>query len=256
MRLAMRRAMRALHDEQTIFSRRHMPSWLLLAAAGGAVNAIGFVAGARFVSHATGAISTFGIHASGGRLALESAVILGCLVLGAMSAMPLTGAKRHALPLVVVASILTVLAVLGTAGAFGEFGSDDESRPFLFLSALSFAMGLKNATVAAATRLIVRTTHMTGAATDLGLHLSIALRSHGDVRRTALHQAALRAGKMAAFMAGAAVGAALASSFGFLALACPVLAIAYATFASFTDHGDHGACTRARKEHTAWTQRA
>lgn len=201
--------MRALHDERAVFSSRHLPSWLLLAAAGGTVNAIGFVAHARFVTHVTGTISSFGMAASGGKLAFESAFILLCL------------------------TILTVLAVLGATGVFGVFGDGDETRSFLFLSALSFAMGLQNAAVAAATRLIVRTTHMTGAATDLGLHLGTAFRSTGDERRASFRQAALRAGKMAAFTIGAAAGAILAARFGFLALALPAVAVALATVSSF-----------------------
>ena len=230
--------MRALHDEQTIFSRRHVPSWLLLAAAGGTVNAIGFVAHARFVSHVTGTISKVGMDASGGKLAIESAVVLGCLVLGAMSATPLVGGgagkkPRHALPLVLVAGILALLAGVGAAGVFGTFGDDNEVRNFVFLSILSFTMGLQNAAVAAATRLVVRTTHMTGAATDLGMHLSIALGSEGDTRRAALRQAALRAGKIVAFTVGAAGGAVLAAKLGFLALAVPALAVACATLVSF-----------------------
>lgn len=234
--------MKALHDEHTIFSRRHMPSWLLLAAAGGTVNATGFVAHARFVTHVTGTISKIGIDASGGDagpIVIESAIILACLVLGAMSATPLVGGDehgkrpRHALPLVVVATILAALAALGSTGVFGGFGSDTETRNFVFLSALSFAMGLQNAAVAAATRLIVRTTHMTGAATDLGLHLGVAFRSAGDARRASLRQAALRAGKRGAFMFGAAAGAVLAARLGFLALAFPALAVAMATASSF-----------------------
>lgn len=235
---SMPRVMRSLHDEQTIFSRRHLPSWLVLAAAGGTVNAIGFVAHARFVSHVTGSVAKVGMDAGGGKLAIESAAILGCLVLGAMSATPLVGGHdgkppRHALPLVIVASILAMLGVLGCAGAFGSFGDDNEARNFVFLSALSFAMGLQNAAVAAATRLVVRTTHMTGAATDLGLHLSAALHSEGDARRASFRQAALRAGKIAAFTVGATAGAVLAARFGFLALAFPAAAVAFATISSF-----------------------
>ena len=41
----------------------------------------------------------------------------------------------------------------------------------MLLSILSFAMGLQNAAVATSTGLLVRTTHLTGPATDLGIHL-------------------------------------------------------------------------------------
>lgn len=252
MSLAMKGSvMRPLHDDQTIFSSRHVPSWLLLAAAGGTVNAIGFVAHARFVSHVTGTISSVGMEASAGKLAVESAFILGCLVLGAMSATPLVGggdgrAPRHALPLVLVAGILAALAGIGAAGAFGTFGDDNEARNFVFLSVLSFTMGLQNAAVAAATRLVVRTTHMTGAATDLGMHLGIAFRSDGEARRAAFRQAALRAGKIAAFTIGAAGGAVLAAKLGFFALAFPAVAVGCATVASFVGSPAQPRDARAR----------
>jgi uncharacterized membrane protein YoaK (UPF0700 family) len=234
--------MQPLHTQETIFSLRHMPSWLLLSAAAGTVNAIGFVAHARFVTHVTGTISKIGIDAGGGSagwVAFECAVILGCLVLGATSSAPLVGGRadgsgaRHALPLIVVTTILAALAGLGALGVFGTFGSDDEPKNFVFLLALSFAMGLQNASVAVSTRLVVRTTHMTGAATDLGIHLSAAFRSDGEARRIAIRQAALRAGTIASFTFGATAGALLAARFGFLALAGPAAAVAVATLSSF-----------------------
>lgn len=230
-----------LYDQETVFGRRHLASWLLLCAAGGAVNAIGFVAHARFITHVTGTISKLGIDAGGGRwLALESIVVVGCLVLGATLATPLVGggahgkSPRHALPLLVVAATLGLLAALGSLGLLGDFGGDtNELGNFAFLSLLAFAMGLQNAAVAAATSLVVRTTHMTGAATDLGLHLGNALRSTGEARKKAIRRALLRAGKIAAFTVGASVGAIIAARFGFLALVPPGVAVVVATCVSF-----------------------
>jgi uncharacterized membrane protein YoaK (UPF0700 family) len=235
-----------LHTRESVFSPRHLPSWLLLAGAGGAANAVGFVAHARFVTHVTGAISQVGISAGSGKpiwLALESLVVLGCFVGGAMSPSVLVGSKRHALPLIVVAALLAVLGVLGEAGTFGDFGGNtNETGNVVFLSALSFAMGLQNAAVAASTGLIVRTTHMTGAATDLGLHLATAVREGGEVRRSAIRDAALRAGKIAAFTVGAAGGAILAARFGFLSLLAPAGAVIIATLTSFL--GGYGSPVR------------
>lgn len=42
---------------------------------------------------------------------------------------------------------------------------------FVLLCGLSFAMGLQNAAVASSTGQLVRTTHPTGPARDLGVHL-------------------------------------------------------------------------------------
>jgi uncharacterized membrane protein YoaK (UPF0700 family) len=74
---------------------------------------------------------------------------------------------------------------------------------------------------------------MTGAATDLGIHLGAAIHSEGEARRTAIRQAALRAGSIAAFTVGAGAGTLLAAKLGFLALTWPAVAVAVATLSSF-----------------------
>ncbi|MEZ4263720.1 MAG: YoaK family protein [Polyangiaceae bacterium] len=236
--------MLSLHTQDSVFSLRHAPSWLSLAASAGAVNAVGFIACSRFVTHVTGTVSRIGIDAGAattGAMALESAAVLGCLVLGAVTSAVLIDGRYHngkrplyAAPLFVVAALLTLLGVLGSGGAFGAFGADiDGPRGVAFLSLLAFAMGLQNAAVATSTGMIVRTTHLTGSTTDLGVHLATALHTRGDVRRTALRHAALRVGKITAFTAGAASGAVLAGALGFAALFFPAAIVAGATVLSF-----------------------
>lgn len=221
--------MQALHEPDAVFSLRHLPSWLLLASAAGAVNAVAFVAGSRFVTHVTGTVTQIGMKGGAVMLALDYAIVLGCSVVGAMSAAALLEGRHHqnkrplfAVPLLLVSALLTGVAAAGSAGVFGAFGGTIETaRDFAFLSILAFAMGLQNGSVATSTGLLVRTTHMTGPATDLGMHLTTALYADGDARRTALRHASLRAGKIAAFAAGAAVGAVLAHAFGYAAFLVP-----------------------------------
>jgi uncharacterized membrane protein YoaK (UPF0700 family) len=236
--------MQPLHSRDAVFSRRHLPSWLLLAAAGGAVNAIGLAAHARFVTHLTGAVDRLGLGVGGGWLAFESLVVLGCLMLGATVAALFVGrpsrgeAPRYAFALVAVALMLAALGAMGTAGTFGEFGAEEAMRRnFAFLSVLAFGMGVQNATVASATGLLVRTTHMIGPAMDLGATLGVALRSAGDARRLASRQVALGAGKVAAFSVGVAAGTVLAARVGYLALLAPSAAVLVATLRSFVWRG-------------------
>ena len=98
------------------------------------------------------------------------------------------------MPLVIVAMILTGIAVAGHAGAFGRFGGIHaaEPPPVALLSLLAFAMGLQNAAVASATGMAVRTTHLTGPATDLGIHLGTAwfLRGEANGRPSAKRRSA------------------------------------------------------------------
>jgi uncharacterized membrane protein YoaK (UPF0700 family) len=96
-------------------------------------------------------------------------------------------------------------------------------------------MGLQNAAVATSTGMLVRTTHMTGPATDLGVHLTTALYTEGDARKNALRQAGLRGGKIAAFASGGAAGAALAHTSGYGAFFVPAVVVLVATALSFVN---------------------
>jgi uncharacterized membrane protein YoaK (UPF0700 family) len=100
---------------------------------------------------------------------------------------------------------------------------------FEMLVTLAFAMGLMNATIATSTALSVRTTHMTGPATDLGVHLGTALYATGAERAEALKMAALRGGKLASFILGGAVVALGMNSLGHLSLMMPAAAILWST---------------------------
>ena len=233
--------MSSLHTQESVFSRRHVPSWLLLAFAAGAVNAITFVACSRFVTHVTGSVSNIGMGA--GQLAFEGSVLLGCLIAGAMSSAILIDGRHHrgkkplhAVPLLLTSLLLALVGMLGVSGAFGPFNSEvDGPRDFVFLSVLAFAMGLQNASVATSTGLIVRTTHMTGAATDLGVHLASALYAGGEARRLAVRHAGLRAGKIAAFVVGGVAGAGLAIKFASGAFFVPALLVGGAAVMSFVN---------------------
>lgn len=235
--------MRALHAPEAVFSLRHLPSWLLLAFSAGSVNVIAFLACSRFVTHVTGTVSRIGLAASTVTLALDYAVVLGCFIVGAMSSTALLEGRHYqkkrplfALPLLFVSAILSVLGIAGLLGVFGAFGGSVEGpRDFAFLSILAFAMGLQNASVATSTGALVRTTHMTGPATDLGVHLTTALYTEGNARRAALRQAGLRFGKIASFACGGAAGAALAHAAGYAAFFVPALIVALATALSFVN---------------------
>jgi uncharacterized membrane protein YoaK (UPF0700 family) len=231
----------ALHTPRTVFSPRHAPSFLLLALSAGAVNAGAFLACERFVTHVTGTSTQLGLDVGQWWLVVDYAIVLACFIAGAMtSALAIEGRHHrgrrplHAAPLLTVAVLLAAVALAGDAGVFGPFGGTvEEPADFLLLSVLSFAMGLQNAAVATCTGMLVRTTHMTGPATDLGVHLATGLFTTGETRRTALANAALRAGKIASFVAGAVVMLPVVHSFGYVAFLVPAAIVAAATAASF-----------------------
>ncbi len=230
--------MLALHKPETIFSLRHAPSWLLLAMSAGSVNATAYLACQRFVTHVTGTATHVGLY-RGSWLVADYAAVLLAFVAGAMASVLAIDGRYHRgkrplydLPLFVVSFILVLVGLLGAAGVFGAFGG--EAQPdFLFLSLLSFAMGLQNAAVATSTGLVVRTTHLTGPATDLGIHLANAMYTGGETRRTALRGAMLRGGKIVSFVGGAAITVPIATYAGFLTFLIPAGLVLVASALSF-----------------------
>ncbi len=141
---------------------------------------------------------------------------------------------RWALPLVAVAAILAVVAGAGRAGGLEPLGAKlTDDPPFLLLSLLAFAAGIQNAAVASTTGMAVRTTHLTGPTTDMGMLVGAACLSRGAARRAALGGALLRLGIVLAFAGGAGLALPLTGWAGYLALLAPAAAVLIAARLSF-----------------------
>jgi uncharacterized membrane protein YoaK (UPF0700 family) len=230
-----------LHQPDEVFSVRHVPSWLMLAFSSGCVNAVAFVACERFVTHLTGNATQVGAQVVRLGLLLDFLVVFACFVMGAMASAALINGRAHrgkrplfALALVIVAVLTASMSLAGQLGWLGDFGgSVDEAGDFVLLSVLSFASGMQNAAVATSTGLLVRTTHLTGPATDLGIHLVELASATGELRRKATRHALLRAGKILAFIAGGIAGVVLAHEIEYLALLLPAAIISVTIALSF-----------------------
>lgn len=230
-----------LLSAREVLSKRHTLSMLLLALGAGAVNAGAFAVCERFVTHVTGTATRVGVDTGQWLLMLEYSVVLAAFIVGSMaSVLAIQGrtmkGKRplHSAPLLGAVAVLLTTAALGTAGVFGPVGGQpEETANFAFLSVLAFGMGLLNAGVASSTALAVRTTHMTGPASDFAVSLATALLSEGEPRRQALQLAGLRGGKVASFIAGAALMFPLVGALGYGAFAVPAGVLLFATVRSF-----------------------
>lgn len=227
-----------VHRHEELTTLRHLPSWALLAFSAGAVNAAALLACQRFVAHVTGTVTRIGVSARD-VLALDYLLVLAAFVAGAAAAILLarrTGGARPAywVPLVLVSVLLTVVGVSGHAGWFGAFGGSVETaHDFALLAILSFAMGMQNAAVATATGMAVRTTHMTGPATDIGVALAVLASGDADERASARRSLLLRGTKLFAFVLGGVVAAALAPRVAFLVFLVPAVTALVATTQSF-----------------------
>lgn len=196
----------------------------VLAFVAGAVNAGGFLAVGQYTSHMTGILSSINDSLVTGQVAL-AATALGSVLLfllgAATSAICIHWGRRrqahseYAAPLMLEALLLL---------AFGLIGARLEQERLLLIPAtvglLCYVMGLQNAMITKVSRAEIRTTHVTGIVTDIGIELGKLLywNSHGEHPVRADHtRLRVLASLLGMFMLGGAAGAVGFQQIGFLA---------------------------------------
>ncbi len=220
--------------------------WFLLSFSGGAINAGGFLATGRFVSHVTGFATLFGVDLSNqqfqsafGILSVPLFFLLGAFVAGLLIDRPLyLGKKPHFDWVMGISALcLFIAATGGELSQFGAFGfSVNLEQSYLLLVLLCLSCGLQNAAITSSSGRSVRVTHLTGLTTDLGLGLARILtfelmkkRSHDELRANFL-----RMGSIVAFIIGSALGAFIFIKLGYKGFILPAIISAYASW-----HGYH-----------------
>jgi len=147
----------------------------MLAFVAGAINAGGFLAVHRYTSHMTGIVSSIAddLFLGEGALAMAGVSSLLAFLAGAATTAALINWARRrdlqgefAIALLVEAVLLIV---------FGIMGANLELLVDVFVPStvllLCFIMGLQNAMVTKISHAEIRTTHVTGVVTDLGIEL-------------------------------------------------------------------------------------
>lgn len=158
---------------RTANGNRHLGFTLAFVA--GAINAGGFLAVQQYTSHMTGIVSSMADNLVLGayELALSGAGgLLSFLAGAAGSAFMVNYARRrrlhseYAFPLLLEALLLLCFGVLGArlSGIHGLFVP-------VTVMLLCFIMGLQNAVITKLSRAEIRTTHITGIVTDIGIEL-------------------------------------------------------------------------------------
>ena len=145
----------------------------LLAFVAGAINAGGFLAVQQYTSHMTGIVSEMADLIALGqyRIALFGLLCLATFISGAACTALLVNYARsrqlqseYATPLLVEASLLMAFGILGT-----RILAVDGVFVTITILLLCFVMGLQNAVITKISGAVIRTTHVTGIATDLGI---------------------------------------------------------------------------------------
>ncbi len=212
---------------------------ITLASVAGFVNVVGVVVCGVAVSHVTGTVSALGREVGQGEWHLLGIAgwLLAWFLLGAMVSGLAIGAARargwrsvYVMPMAIEAFALAAMGVLvAQRGVAAESSSPLATGAFAAtqwsLSAIAcLAMGLQNATITSISGGVVRTTHLTGVLTDLGIELSRLVAPRGDmptppspatdatrdrtsVHRERLRRLALLASILGSFLFGAGIAA-------------------------------------------------
>ncbi|MCJ2118651.1 DUF1275 domain-containing protein [Methylobacterium sp. J-001] len=185
-------------------------SWSLAALAG-ALNTAGFYAVGFYASNMTGNVSAISDRAGTGDLVLAAKALLLVILFGlgaATSTLLIRRRRRHARHDAYAYSICAEAILLVAIGVVA-LPLTEPARGEALVFGLSFVLGLQNAVVTKITDARVRTTHVTGMVTDIGIELARWLdRKAGDTLAKRYDPDKLRLHLMTvgAFLGGGLVG--------------------------------------------------
>ncbi len=198
-----------------------------LAAIAGALNAGGFLAIGRYTSHMTGIVSEAAddIILGKGWAVLAALAMLCAFIAGAAStALLINYARRNQMRLIYtpVFWLEAILLIL-----FGLSGQQLQQHNLVSISLTAFllcyVMGLQNALITKISHAEIRTTHITGLVTDIGIELGKMLYWNKDHYAESQHKVVsnwqklkLHSSLVLAFFVGGVAGAFGFSKLGFL----------------------------------------
>ena len=213
-----------------------------LALTAGFVNSSGFVLLGTFTSHVTGSLGRLANDLAArewGAAALASVFVVAFFA-GAFFASLLIEARRwrasrtYALALLIEALVLGSFVLIAVAGRFEHARALDAQA-----AQLCFAMGMQNSLVTTLSGAVVRTTHLTGVVTDLGIEAArwhywlLSQRKMTPTTRPSPARATLLLTILSAFTVGAVCGALFTAHRGPLAMLIPAVALLLAAGYAF-----------------------
>jgi uncharacterized membrane protein YoaK (UPF0700 family) len=205
--------------ERTTAANAHLARYLAFVA--GAVNAGGFLAVHQYTSHMSGIVSAMADNLALGSSAIvftSFAALISFLGGAFCTSVTIRWGRRlqldseYALPLIWEAGLLIVFGMIGK-----EFQG---STPIGTIMLLCFTMGIQNATITKISGAVIRTTHLTGMVTDIGIGLGrmVMPRCGNDpaAANDEVRRIRLLASLIALFFVGGVIGAVGFKHVGFL----------------------------------------
>lgn len=201
----------------------------LLSLTAGFVNAAGFLAFTILTTNVTGHAALFAENIASKQWQNTRVISLWMFLflLGAfISSLCITLIGRnkrysYAIPILIEIAVLGLVAF--TANNFDNSLVSKE----IFAGSLLFAMGLQNALVTVISGSVIRTTHLTGTFTDLGVELAQLLSKEIKDRSVMIARIKLRIVIIVFFMTGALTGAYLYGLVSYKAFWLPVVILGY-----------------------------
>jgi uncharacterized membrane protein YoaK (UPF0700 family) len=235
------------------YNRTNLSLWTILALQAGIINVGGFLACHRFVTHVTGFATQFGADLSetrwldaAGMLAVPLFFLAGAMLSGFFIDRELLHSRepKYSLLALTLSLILFMVTFWGSSGSFGQFGDPHNIQAnFLLMALLAFASGVQNAAVTSVSGTVIRTTHLTGVTTDLGIGLVKVFDCIHNKRVSAtkeLESLWIRLSLIGGFVLGSALGAYLFLHYGYWGFAVPTgISIALFGFSFRYPHPHH-----------------
>lgn len=217
------------------YTRSNVAVWMTMSFQAGLLNIGGFIACHRFVSHITGFPTFFGYEMAKanydqalGMLLVPAFFLLGAMISGQLVDIRLKLYKKPKYYISFGVIFFLNFAVLtgGTLGIFGGFSETTSlTHDYILLGLLCLACGIQNGTITSVSKSVVRTTHLTGLTTDLGIGIVRVLNKRklqeklGDEARANL----MRIGIIFSFGCGSVVGAYAFFNFEYFGFLLPTL---------------------------------
>jgi len=196
---------------------------VLLCLNAGFINAAGFMAFAVLTTNVTGHAALLAVNLATGQWRAARMVALWLLLFlaGAFTSSFYIGKVGRDRPFAYTAPIIVIIVLVLLVAVFGARYHHTLPETEYFAGSLLFAMGMQNALVSMVSGSVVRTTHLTGMFTDLGIDLSGALLSRNSLSPLHKRRMLLRLTIIVCFLLGGLLGGFAFLQIRFLAFYVP-----------------------------------
>jgi uncharacterized membrane protein YoaK (UPF0700 family) len=206
---------RLTSNRRTETANRHLARYLAFIA--GAANAGGFLAVRQYTSHMSGIVSAMADNLAAGSVGLAFsglAAVLAFLLGAFVTTLFVRWARsrglesEYALPLMFEAFLLVLFGLTGKIFSGGYVLGT--------VMLLCFTMGLQNAIITKISDAVIRTTHLTGMVTDIGIALGRMVQRQTVAMDAELDKLRLLGSLVVIFFTGGLIGALGFKHVGFL----------------------------------------